>query len=139
MTTIAYKDRKIASDCGITSYNHVADGFMRKFVNKNGVFALAAGNVSVVSHFLDWFKDGCKGIYHNKGDDADLMIITPDGKAVIFAGTYMSLSKCDCIAIGSGAQIAIGAMYAGASALEAVKIARKVDAHTFGPIITDSH
>lgn len=92
--------------------------------------------------FLDWYLygDETEKPYEliDGGADFTALILSVDG--VFEADAYCRPDKIleDFYAIGSGAKAAMGAMYAGATALGAVEIAAKIDPYTAGPFVSMS-
>jgi hypothetical protein len=78
-------------------------------------------------------------ILDNITEDENFLILIWDGKD-LFEVDWMwrpiLIPKTDFVAIGSGAAAAMGAMYMGASAREAVAAAKKIDNYTGGAVKT---
>lgn len=132
MTTIAYRDGVIVGDTQATG-DYV---FRVKKVARlpGGVLVGYAGGLIQCQAALAWISSGCEGDPPDFSD-AQLMMITPDGKIWVAEGAlpaYTTSSKF--LAIGSGGSIAMGAMAAGASAKRAVQIACELDDGTSAPI-----
>lgn len=153
MTTIAFKNGIWASDsaqsCGYSLAGYTMGA---KFKALRGKIAVAcAGDTAVGEAMADrlhklkltgnikenihaWIKEMAF-----KDPDIDAMFVHKN-KAGRFDIYYLDslLYPYHCIreahALGSGSDYAIGAMLAGASAVEAVKIAAKIDHYTDGPI-----
>lgn len=69
--------------------------------------------------------------------ECTLMLLRPNGKMEYLEAGLVALPLTDkFMAIGSGSTAAMAAMMAGCSALEAVKIAAKLDDGTSGPFHT---
>lgn len=124
MTTIAYKDGVIAADSLVASDNLIV-GEVRKIVRVANLLAGASGLASATSAFLDWVENGYL-------DDDDIpewpesfegFIAHPDGTIEVFDSFGSHEIKTAIYASGSGDSVALGAMDAGASAIEAVEIA----------------
>lgn len=141
MTTIAYDGRYIAVDSRLSSNGHVATDECKKF-----------------DIFEDWIlfwsgvihqKDLCINIFIAKGEffeDAKVNLTAYNKKTKSVYHTYVENKKfiMDKLewkdAQGSGSCYAIGAMDAGKSAVDAVKIAMKRDCATGGKIhCLDTH
>lgn len=154
MTTIAYRDGILAADSCVSLQTEA--GGARKFRceklyaklvyerenaddSKKVIIALA-GESSPGLVFLDWYGSDDEPPQRLIDGAADFtaLILTEDG--LFEADAYCRPDKIleDFYAIGSGAKAAMGAMYAGASALEAVEIAAKIDPYTAGPFTTMS-
>ena len=80
--------------------------------------------------FFDWFDDDSPDkppIHSLKLENFEALVVSPDTKEVALIDTtgYPMDIQYPHYAIGSGCEVAFGAMEAGASAEEAVKIAIK--------------
>jgi ATP-dependent protease HslVU (ClpYQ) peptidase subunit len=137
MTTIAYRDGIMAADRAAhlgndwkkpdraTKIIHLADG---------SLFA-GTGDTGVFSKLLEWFQTP----EVDRGErpeisECDALLLDPDGRLWFFTGAGKRLVDAPFAAIGSGAPVAYGAMYAGATAPRAVEIAALVDPWTGGEI-----
>lgn len=136
MTTIAYRDGVLAADSQITLGAMKVPGVAVKIgKTKGGVLYAGAGSVAACGKFFDWV---------NSPDDGELpegeyagLVILPKGELMeIENGTFLPKMRQKFVAIGSGGGYALAAMYAGATATEAVKIATKLDINSSGPIKT---
>lgn len=70
----------------------------------------------------------------NYKGDYTLLRLTPDGRAIIYWNELVGIEIPTPAAIGSGGEFARGAMAAGASAREAVRIATKLDSASGGKV-----
>lgn len=134
MTTIAYRDGVLAADRLITS-GTLRCGEMRKIAtNEAGWLCGCAGPITASAIVLAWIEAGAEG-EPPEAKEADAIIVSPDG-AVHFWTGYGPLTRAhgDFFAVGSGERIAVGAMAAGASAIDAVRIAIAHDTATGGPV-----
>ena len=141
MTTIAYKDGIVAYDSRITEGSFVVDNNCDKMRKVQGLTFFVCGDVAgenalirsyvngacteedaeTAAHSMAWVVDG--GIIYR--------LLTLEGELYI-----EPQRPGNHIALGSGTPFAIGAMDAGASAMEAVKIAAQRDVATGGKIRT---
>ncbi len=153
MTTIAYKDRVLASD-GQVSWGDRIDSYNLKKVRKiNGCLVGGAGRLASVLQFFDWFQEWSDA-QQVQGDAPHVKVFVPEGindedfiGLVIFADeiAFMyeggkksyQLEVNGYFAIGSGSDYALAAMDSGASAEEAVAVAIKRDVYTGGEIFTE--
>lgn len=137
MTTIAYRDGVLASDSLVTLGNTKVHGSYQKIRRIGGYLVGTAGSVATWQQFIDWVKSGNdedpppKGVYN-------ALIVDPRGKVrEIENGSVLPCPRgAKFFAIGSGSPYALAAMYAGATAAEAVKIAAKIDTSTGLPVKT---
>lgn len=68
-------------------------------------------------------------------EDFECLVVRPDGTCYTINRLFVPYEMLhDYVGLGSGAGPALGALYAGATAHEAVKIACKIDAASSGPI-----
>lgn len=135
MTTIAYRDGVLAADSQATCDYH---GRVRKIHRlPSGMLVGGCGDAAECHSVVEWLMGGQEG-KAPKAPDAYLIIVDKDGGVFFSSGSPFQPfpSELDFAAIGSGSAVAMGAMEAGASALEAVKIAAKHDGYTSGPFHT---
>ncbi|USM11534.1 proteasome subunit beta [Citromicrobium phage vB_CbaS-RXM] len=93
-----------------------------------------AGDLRYAPLLARWFNDdcpvGCDDFDGLWDDDWDIIVMDEDGKiGIALADKIIPLDQ-EYYAIGSGAATALGAMAAGASAAEAIKIAAQFDVFT---------
>lgn len=113
------------------------DGHQRK-VHKCGRMMIAgAGSASVCESFRSWVMRGMVGPspFEGKTDAGNGLVITPDGLAVIWghSGPW-PLKDVPFLALGTGEQIAMGAMAMGASAEDAVRAAITLNTASGGEV-----
>lgn len=147
MTTITYKDGILAGDSQMSRGDEKCMGILK--VGKTENFLLGfSGSFSNAPALYSWFLENENiGVENpvnlcqvwenvpNFGSGFSLMIVNRAG--LIWTASHEGPpvfipSKYD--AAGSGSEFAIGAMAAGASAPEAVRIAAKYDVYTGGPV-----
>ena len=141
MTTIAFDGRYIACDSRVSSDGHVASNNVNKFFINDEWVLFWSGAIHQKDLFIDTFI--AKGEFHSD-PEVWLMGFKKDTKEVftIYAKNKKFLmDKIEWIdGQGSGCCYAIGAMEFGASAIEAVKIAKNRDCATGGKInCLDTH
>lgn len=124
MTIIAYKDGQCWSDDLLFAGDLIV-GRERKIVyrKKDGAIGAASGASSACSQFLKWAETGRgkpPAVFTGENSLSSAIIITSDGYVNDYTGPVPSVIGAECMAIGSGSEIATGAMMAGASALDAV-------------------
>lgn len=108
---------------------------MQKIHRVGGGLVGFAGSIAYGLAIVEWLKDGADDDRYPKEKDGTVIIVDSRGRI----SALESESKTVCrirdkfVAIGSGSAIALGAMAAGATAYEAVKIAGRFDAYTRGP------
>lgn len=125
MTTIAYDGISIASDSQVGGA--YLDGGNKKVIRAGKSYFGVAGALEDQVAFFAWHRGGEKP----KVSDDNFEGIEVRGKSVYWWGSNLVACKIRApAAIGSGTQFAMGAMLAGATAKEAVKIAAKLDSGT---------
>ena len=132
MTTIAYKDGVIAYESRQTRGDFISSDNENKKTAKDGVLFFIAGRIGESKKLIDAYL--CGDIEH----DNNVWALVVDNGVVYSTGfTDGKLWRCEennNYAIGSGCDYAIGAMDAGATAKEAVKIAIGRDPFSGGKI-----
>lgn len=136
MTTIAYKDGIIAYDSRATAENVIYNDSSCKRVKENGADFFLCGAIDGHEALINWFFDPS---IKPSGYDGQAFVCHSPG--VVWCtgldeGKFCRWRVDVPWAIGSGANFALGAMRAGANALEAVKIAAQCDPYTGGKIRT---
>lgn len=138
MTVIAYRDGALAADSFMISGGGVIGSCMKIARNKKGDLAGAAGTAAYSFSFLKWFSNGERGkppqaIRDNQYMDRGAVfrrsgvieIWEPEGRFELTAPYY---------SLGSGKSEALGAMWMGATAEQAVEAAMALDQDCGGEI-----
>lgn len=137
MSTIAYREGIIAGDT-ICIRNDTKHFFRTKIARApDGTLGGAVGTLIFCVQFLDWVQGKRSDPPECKSDQhySDLgIVIHPNGDIELFEPLGCAIVTAPYVAIGSGADIALGAMYAGAPASIAVAAAIKFDTFTGGKI-----
>ena len=134
MTTVVYRDGVMACDSQSTGSYHER---VRKIVRlSDGTMVGACGRTQRCQAVMDWLVADCDGKCPPMSG-VGLLIAKPDGSIWCADDDFRPYRlRQKFAAIGSGSAVAIGAMEAGASALQAVKIAAKHDGGTSAPFKT---
>lgn len=136
MTTIAANREMMACDSQCQSGN-LCSAVDKMFRLPNGALIGAAGELEICMLFVDWYKNGCDetpGMWDTSASFSGL-VLTPKGKLIEFGPRLVpQVIKEKFHAVGSGCELAIGAMEAGADPIQAVKIACKRDSGTGGRV-----
>lgn len=150
MTTIAYKDGFMASDTQMTNGNRKLFGIRKVFATQSFIVGIG-GAVPMIDPVLAWFLDAeintaDHGVspeqFHSTNPpdfcstDIQILAVCRETRMAFeldATGHGVRLGE-GFAALGSGAEYALGAMAAGASAREAVEIAAAMDIHTGGVI-----
>lgn len=128
MTIIAYKDGECWADDLVFKEDLIIGRELKiAYRKKDGAIIAASGGASACSEFLKWGVSGRgkpPAIFHDeRGAVNEAIVITADGEIHDYSGPEPTKPGADFYAIGSGANIALGAMMVGASAKEAVMAA----------------
>lgn len=159
MTTIAFDGKTLASDSQLTAGTLRLDTNTKKIYQPepteqwvvDGKRAIAfgvagsLGATEIVHGALRSVMSGYSGLNSTtrfiKGESLKYIVITESGE--VYAGGQYSDDEVPWIAkvqppiaVGSGSEYALGAMAAGVSAAEAVRIAMRFDVNTGGDIQT---
>lgn len=140
MTTIAYRDGVMAADSGCFN-NGLYEGEVDKIWVMPDVGVMACcGEYGAILKVVEWLKDGAQPNRKprlSKESQFAGLLITPEGEVLHYQiGLRPLRIVADFHAIGSGRQIAVGAMAAGASAEQAVQIACHYDRISMAPVKT---
>lgn len=143
MTTIAYRDGIMAADT-LCSGSSTRWGEVEKLRAAAGCIGGAAGPAPAVEAFCYWIENELvAGVLHapyfttEVEGSVDGLLVTPSGVIWNWCGKgRLFRLNAPFTAVGSGAQIAMGAMAMGASAEKAVEIASRFDVYTGGRITT---
>lgn len=136
MTVVAWDGKTLAADKQSTS-----NGLKRKLTKiyklPNGHLVGATGGSLDCKKYVEWYEKVCDTTDDStvyiptwSGDNTPwLMVVTPWKGVYMYTGgdAFIDYSENDIFAIGSGAEYALGAMRAGATAEEAVLIASEFD------------
>lgn len=138
MTTIVYRDGILAADTAVFDRGTYCGQATKIACAPDGSIGGGAGALGDVARFLDWLCDGKNGPAPEPVDDCtECFWVDPDSRAWwAHKGSCATELKGDYFAIGSGFQLAMGALAMGATAIEAVNICCELDSMTRGPVIT---
>ena len=138
MTTIAYRNGIIAADTGLCG-NGSLDCFADKIAKRDdGSVAGAAGSAWWITAFLDCFRSDQPINQLPAPENATGIIISRKRTITLYEsaeGKIRTLPiRAKYYAFGSGFRFALGAMFAGAHPVDAVRAAIEHDDSTFGRI-----
>ena len=140
MTCIAYRDGTLAADSLATAIHGYTTGHIRKiFELREGVLAGICGYAPHAFELLRWYEKGRPGAQPAAADPehtGTLVVFRHEGaNPLIFEGGYgQEEGFAPYWAYGSGAEIALGAMYREATAEQAVEAAIALHTACGGPI-----
>jgi hypothetical protein len=150
MTTIAYRDGILAADSRLTvdhgggSRKHTCRKLFRKRVGEgkkaHDVVIATAGESSPGMVFVDWYGSGkpVPDLFLHLGGDFLCLVLTPSGLFEYDVYCRGDLIEEEFYAVGSGSVAALAAMHCGKSAIEAVRVAARIDAFTGGRIVHET-
>lgn len=133
MTTVAYRDGVLAADT-LSTCNGLIDDYGAKVWRVGKVLVGAAGSRAVCLKFRDWVAGGMEGD-SPMADDANGIVVS-SAAVVCWSEKGPWPVTAPFYSLGSGYQVALGAMEMGATAEQAVSAARKWDLGTGGEITT---
>lgn len=146
MTTVAYKDGVMAADSGSWFSNVVYRGAIKIAKGHDGSLHGVCGNAPDAEGYLKWVNDGMVGdppkpeaTNREDGRSAFLALVVPSSGDVLrvwSAYGWENHNGVPCFAIGSGSEMAIGAMAAGADAEHAVGIVAEHSDYAALPVRT---
>lgn len=128
MTIIAFRNGLIAAD-SLSLHGEIISGTSKKIVkNKWGIKGGSAGETASCYRFRQWILDGAELSKIPDFENLEGLVYFPEKNKVFLVqdgkDRYYELEG-EFFALGSGKDIAIGAMAAGATAKEAAEIAIK--------------
>lgn len=138
MTTIAYRAGVLASDTQVSySDTQVLIPDLKLFIA--GDYAVGVcGDCRMIPTVKRWFEEhSCspKKAHDRMWDESfDILAMDRSGKLFTLLADQLYEWPVDFFAIGSGRMLALGAMSAGASAIEAVEAAADHDVYTSRPV-----
>lgn len=130
MTVIVVRDGVMAADTLVVGNGNVAAGHIKKIRKMSDGWILGcAGALGNIVKFFDYWElpDEEKNIDEMNFDGLEVLIIDPKGEVSYMEShsKYPMQITDDFFTIGSGSEVAMGALEAGATAEEAVRIAMK--------------
>lgn len=141
MTTIAYRSGVMAADSGVFMNDTLEFSHQKVMRLSDGRLFGACGDSGFIQKVIRWLEAGSDPDHVPtllSDGTFSALLVSPDGGTVWSIDKYLELipAKGEYFADGSGRNIALGAMAAGASAREAVEIACRFDVTSAGPIDT---
>lgn len=124
MTVICYKNGVVAADKKSSGWVDFTTSKLRRF---NGDIYGLAGSTSRALEVLDWIMEGGDFPVLKEDETVQILKVGPGGIWLYHNTKTPFQVEDDYVAIGSGAQYALGAMACGATAKEAVEVAIRYD------------
>lgn len=153
MTTIATRNGVMVSDGQVSWGDRIDQTNLKKVRKINGCLVGGAGRLSSVLQFFKWFEEWSDAqVVQGESphvqvfipedlDDEDFtgLVVFTDGVIFMYEGgkRCYEIVGAEYYAIGSGADFALSAMDAGASAEDAVKVAIKRDVFSGGELFIE--
>lgn len=141
MTVIAYRDGVMAADSRAWSGGHSPIGAKTKIRCVDGVLIGCASSVpGGAEHTIAWYLAGADPAAVMP-KDFQILIVKADGTA-LYADDHPYLSgplTAEYFAIGSGRQFLLGALYCGATAVDAIAAGIALDTVSGGQIVSLTH
>lgn len=141
MTTIAFTKGELAFDSRITAGSDIVGSMIKGKRLESGALIAICGDVAQGQLFQRWAEDGFvnndtkKTLELLKDADYTAVVILPDSSIRVHDNNLLPIVYTSKMyAWGSGGPFALGAMVHGASAAEAVKVAKICDACTGGRV-----
>jgi len=134
VTTVAFDGNTIATDSQATA-DYIQSA--KKLFKVNNAYIGVAGTYSYAMMFVRWYKDQTKEKPSSKlADDDFVALVIRQGKAYAYDNNCIEMPMTAPCAIGSGSNFAMGAMYMGATAKQAVECAKQYCPYTGGKVQT---
>lgn len=131
MTVVAWDGKTLAVDRQATS-GHMISKHTKIFKCRNDYVAAFWGPIGEYGVLIDWLESGAiPKDWPKLSEDVGVLIVSgKDGSALEYEGTgYPIPIEVPFYAWGQGRELAMGAMAAGADAIQAVRIANQHSAH----------
>lgn len=139
MTTVAYRNGVMAADSSCHADGTSTYGVRKLFRLNDGSIIGFAGSLTGWLKFLDWLDNDGADEDRPSGQDVSAIRVSPKGRVTLYeSGVAIRPRAGKYFAIGSGLDVALGAMCVGASATAAVRAAVKHDLGTIAPVISMS-
>lgn len=141
MTTICYRDGYLAADSRAYSGDREPMGMKTKLfdLKDGGAVGISTSCVGYSERFAKWLNDGADEKNFPFTGDFHLVALMVNGAGEVF---YFKNSpyptgplKANFFSIGTGSDYALGAMEQGASAIDAIHVAKKLDVWTDGDVL----
>jgi ATP-dependent protease HslVU (ClpYQ) peptidase subunit len=136
MTTIAYAKGVLAGDSQATDDQVWRTRKVYRLQTSAGMLLVGyCGEVHAALVFMEWLKNDKNRKPDLSNEVFEAIVIAETGRVTIWTANLVPWRPSGkFFAIGSGAKAAMAAMYCGKNAVEAVKIACKIDPYSRGPV-----
>lgn len=138
MTILAFRDGILASDTLVT-HGGARVAHTKKILRVEGWLIGACGTFGAIKPIEAWVKAGANldsPVEFGKVDDSAAIVVDPRGKIyhVDTAACYVMEEFSPFTALGSGADVARGAMFQGATSIDAVKASIALETNCGGMV-----
>ncbi len=135
MTIVVYRNGVLAADT-LLSAGQTAWAFGKKIRQaKDGALIGACGNIAFVQEFLDWAEQENRCEFEPpKSSSTNQGILITKKQTLYYVGKNPVPIKGPYFVLGSGSDIAMGALWMGATAIEAVHAAIDHNVHCDGQV-----
>ncbi len=134
MTTIAYDGVTLATDSRVTSDGMVFGSVCKIITLDNGGLLASAGDICLAHAVADWLNGNTDKPQVSDKPNYMGLLLDPKAAAMEITQDMNVFPACVPWAGGSGEAYAMTAMLCGKSAIEAVKIACKLDIYSGLPV-----
>jgi hypothetical protein len=141
MTTIVFRDGYLAADSRAYSGDREPMGLKSKLFDlpDGGAVGISTSHVGFSERFAKWLRDGAdeKDFPFSGEPSLTALMINGAGEVFYFKDSPYPTGplKAAFFAIGTGSDYAMGAMEQGASAIDAIHVAKKLDVWTGGDVL----
>lgn len=146
MTTIAYRDGIMAADSGSWMGDATHSWANKLAKGLDGTLYGVAGGAPEALGFLDWVNAGADPEHMpvaeampDGGNSFIVLAVSPGGPVRIIGAKGVETYDAPYFAIGGGAATAFGALWAGASAADAIEATKEHGSGAHGHTRTISH
>ena len=141
VTTIAYREGVVAGDTGSAMGYALTNDAIKVARGVGGAVHGCSGAGACCSEYLEWVKSGYRGnppMPEMDGESSTFIILKSErvGSVEIISARGTERYETAYFAIGAGAEVALGAMHAGADAEGAVNAAIAHSTCTSGRVIS---
>lgn len=140
MTTIAYRAGVMASDSGVWIDDACVEWAEKVAKGPDGTLYGVSGNAAQCSAYIAWVGGGCYGeepraTFMKDDRSSFIVLVAPaDGPLRLRTAYGDEVYSAPYFAIGAGSVAALGAMFAGATAEQAIEAAKAHASGAFGPV-----
>ncbi len=134
MTTILWAKGQLAADSQVTRGGMRSQNPTPKIFKRKGVYYAVAGDLAESLAVVKWLVKGGKEDDFPETEGAYHVLAIKNNKAVEYVATPLPCPVKPPAAMGTGRQLALAALMAGASVRRAVEIACELDIRSSAPI-----